>query len=99
MKILINKSTTIKKNSDDVVNYADIVKSIINSVEKRQWSPQEIRVVNRIFDVVESSNGELHFENEQAKYLTDLINSYGLPFRGKDAEQFLDDIDEMNKQK
>ena len=80
-------------------NYGDIIKLTLNTISKQRWLPSEIRLINQIWDIIDKSDGTIEFENEQAKYITDTINQAGLPVRGKEAELFLNDLDEMNKQK
>lgn len=100
MKKLENKPTKIKiAGSEDTCNYGDLIVISLTTIQKQRWMPSEIRLINQIADVIESANGELNFENDQAKYIVDTIYQNGLPIRGKEAEQFLDDIEEMSKQK
>lgn len=100
MKKLENKQTNIKKDGEGgLATYGDLIKVTLSTMGKQRWLPGEIRAINKIVDVIESSNGEFQFEDEDAKYILKCINEGGIPVAGKEAEQFIDDLEQMLKQK
>lgn len=99
MKKLENKTFIRIKNEDrEPANYGDLLKKTLNIIKSR-WLPAEIRAINKIYDVIDASNGEFQFEDEDAKFILKFINEYGLSVPGKEAEQFINDIEEMIKNK
>lgn len=102
MKRLENKETTIPINNEKQeivgkVDYVWLIRYILNSIQP-PFTPAIIRQVNKIDDALTASNGEIILEDEWAKFLKAKVDA-GLPIKGKDAEQFLDDFDDMMKQK
>ncbi len=98
MKSITNKTTEIK-NGEVFLDYADLLKAILNVTPQGGISVQDMKMRLKLHDVIDKSNGTIEFEDSDYNYLKPLLANMKWGISHKNIVEFSDDFDNAEKQK
>lgn len=92
MKQLENKSTTIVKHDDVMINYADLLVVLLNRPIKQATTIKEMRRDMKLIDELEAAGTHITLKDEDYTYLNGLVENSEWAIKHKDILQFADDF-------
>lgn len=98
MKIVVNKTTTIKYR-DNLLSRVELLKLVVNHATERGITISDMRTRMRILDVLEGSGDNINIEDADFTLMKKLFDQYGWLQLHKDIIELADHLDELDKTK
>jgi len=98
MKLVIeNKKTTLPKAEDAVVNYAELLSSLLNRPLSKTIDLKGMRRDLRLMDLLDTTE-DIELSKEDFDYLKDLVDNSEWTIKHKDIVAFADYIDSLKSE-
>jgi hypothetical protein len=93
MKVLNNKVTSLTKDADSMITYADLLVILLNKPVQKNVTVKEIRRDMRLIDDFESASDLIEISDDNYTYLLDVVRNSEWGIRHKDIVRFADDFE------
>lgn len=97
MKILENKTTTLKLSEDSNVKYSDLLNTVIDKPVREGLSINDLRRDIKLLNVIKDAKDEkeMKFEDEDFKHVVQAVNDSKWVVRHQDILDFVDYINSI----